>query len=322
MAIGFWFIPIVLLLLGGATAFIAWQRARRGSREAGIPVANSRRLTALPAFRRVLARSTTYAIAMATVLVVLLAVTSVAAGRWVYQRVESPEKYNRDIVLCLDISGSMVDYDIEVIDRYIEMIPGFSGERMSLVLWDSTAAQLFPLTDDYAFVEEQLQAVRDGMLGGDGSYWYGTQNGTGASLVGDGLASCALMFDGEQDDGRSRSIILATDNAVNGTPIISLPDAANVAALKSIRVYGLDANTFEDAFADEYRTSVTQNGGQYFKLTDPGSVSGIVDQITTDQTSLMVGAPQILITDRPAGWLIAMFIGLAVLIVLAWRLRL
>nr|WP_276509213.1 VWA domain-containing protein [Pseudoclavibacter chungangensis] len=224
--------------------------------------------------------------------------------------------------MCLDISGSMVDYDVEVIDRYIEMLPGFSGERMSLVLWDATAAQVFPLTDDYAFVEEQLAAVRDGMTSYSDSYSYGTRNGNGASLVGDGLASCALMFDGEAEDGRSRSIILATDNAVNGTPLVTVPDAAAIAASRNVRVYGLDANAYEDAFSDEYRTSILQNGGQYFKLSDPEAVPGIVDQITSDQTSLMLGAPQILITDRPASWLIAMLVAFSALLVLLWRLRL
>lgn len=323
MAIAFWWIPLVLVALALAVGALAWIAVRRRrTRAATIPVANTRRLTELPAFRRVVNRATVLSSIAAVALAALLVVTAVAAGRWVYQRVETPEKFNRDIVLCLDISGSMVDFDIEVIDRYIEMLPGFSGERMSLVLWDSTAAQIFPLTDDYDFVEEQLQEVRDGMLDFDGTYWYGTQNGSGASLVGDGLASCALMFDGEATDGRSRSIILATDNAVNGTPLVTVPDAAAIAASKNIRIYGLDANAYEDAFSDEYRTSILQNDGQYFKLSDPGAVPGIVDQITSDQTSLMLGAPQILITDRPASWLIAMLIAFSTLLVLLWRLRL
>lgn len=322
MAIAYWWLTIVLLAAAVAVGLIAWRTARRHRVGRTVPVGHTRRLTDLPAFRRALGRSTGLVSVAAGVLVVLLVVTSITAGRWVYQRIETPEKYNRDIVLCLDVSGSMIDYDVQVIDRYLEMIPGFSGERMSLVLWDSTAAQVFPLTDDYTFVEEQLKTARNGMLGGDGSYWYGTRNGPGASLIGDGLASCALMFDGEVDDGRSRSIILATDNAVNGSPIITLPDAAKLAEQKNIRVYGLDANTFEDAYADEYRTSVEQHDGQYFKLTDPGSVPGIVDQITSDQTSIMQGAPQILITDRPGSWLIAMLVGLTALLLLAWRARL
>lgn len=321
MAVAFWGITLGLLVLGIALGLAAWftGRGRTGART---PIANSHRVTRLSAYRRAIARATAMLTIAAVALGVLFATSAVASGRWIYQRIETPEKFNRDIVLCLDVSGSMVDYDMQVIDRYLEMIGGFDGERMALMLWDSTAVQVFPLTDDYPFVETQLREVRDSMASFTGDYSYGTQNAPGASLIGDGLASCALAFDGDTEDGRSRSIILATDNAVNGSPIVSLPAAAAFAQSQHVKVYGLDANEFEDAFSDEYRTSVLRNGGLYYKLTDPSSVKGIVDQITTDQTSAMQGAPQVLIVDRPAGWLIAMLVAFAVYVVVAWRIRL
>ena len=322
MALAFWWLTIGLVLLAIAVGVVAWLRLRGGRAQGRVPVANSARLTRLPAYRRAIARATAMLAVAAVALSVLLVSGAVASGRWIYQRIETPEKFNRDIVLCLDVSGSMVDYDVQVIDRYLEMLPGFGGERMSLMLWDSTAVQIFPLTDDYAFVEQQLTQVRDSMRTLSGDYYYGTQNAPGASLVGDGLASCALAFDGDTEDGRSRSIIFATDNAVNGSQLISLPDAASYAHAQRIKVYGLDANQYEDAFADEYRTAVLGNGGLYYKLTDAASVKGIVDQITSDQTSIIKGAPQVLIVDRPAGWLIAMFVAFAVYVVIAWRVRL
>ena len=198
MAIAMWWISLSLIVVAAAVAGVAWWRSRKRGQSGAIPVANSRRLTKLPAYRRALVRYSSLMTAVGVVLAILLAVTSVAAGRWVYQRVESPEKFNRDIVLCLDISGSMVDYDVEVLDRYLEMLPGFDGERMSLMLWDATAVQLFPLTDDYAFVETQLQQVRDEMESASGgsnieySFAQGTQGAAGASLVGDGLAERGL----------------------------------------------------------------------------------------------------------------------------------
>ncbi|GGA58822.1 hypothetical protein GCM10011490_05980 [Pseudoclavibacter endophyticus] len=329
MAIAFWYVTVGLLALAAAVGLAAWFLRRRKATTARIPVANSERLTRLPSYRRALMRATAMLSVAAVALAVVLVTTAVASGRWIYQQIETPEKFNRDIVLCLDISGSMIDYDVEVIDRYLEMLPGFDGERMALMLWDSTAAEVFPLTDDYAFVETQLTEVRDQMaaasgagIGGSDTFTYGTQNAPGASLVGDGLASCVLAFDGDTEDGRSRSVIFATDNAVNGSPIISLPDAASFAQSQEVKVYGLDANTYEDAFADEYRTAVVQNGGLYYKLTDTASVKGIVDEITSDQTSLMQGAPQVLVVDRPAGWLIIMLVGFTVYLVIVWRVRL
>ena len=37
----------------------------------------------------------------------------------------------------------------------------FHGERIALVVWDSSAAQVFPLNDDYQYVEEKLASVQD-----------------------------------------------------------------------------------------------------------------------------------------------------------------
>lgn len=321
MALGYWFVSLGLALLAIAVIALARFLPRREA-ERRVPVAHSQRLTQLASYRRALSRHVAMLVVSCIVLGVLLSATAVAAGRWIYQRVETPEKYNRDIVLCLDVSRSMLEYDVEVIDRYLEMLPGFSGERMALMLWDSTAVQVFPLTDDYDFVEQQLIEARDGMELEEGSFEYGTANAPGASLVGDGLASCTLLFDGQRkDDGRSRSIILATDNQVQGSQTISLPDAAAYAGSQEIKVYGLDPNTMEDPFADEFRTSIVGSGGLYYKLADPQAVPGIVDEITSDQTSVVLGAPQLLIVDRPAAWLIAMLTCFAILLGLAWRMR-
>ncbi len=320
-----WWLTAGLILAAAVVGVVAWTRSRRARPQHARPIANSHRLTRIPGYRRSLKRSSLQASLALVTLSVLVVLAAIGSGRWIYQRVEQPEKFNRDIVLCLDVSGSMVDYDVQVIQRYLEMLPGFQGERISLVLWDATAVPVFPLTDDYDFVNDQLKLVADSMesYGSVGSeYFAGTRNSGGASLVGDGLASCALMFGETTDDGRSRSIIFATDNAVNGDALMSLPEAAALTKERKITVYGLDANEFEDAFADEYRVQIEQNGGKYFKLSDESSISAIVDDITSEQTSIIRGAPIVLITDRPAGWLIAILGVLVGYLVLAWRLKL
>lgn len=325
MALGIWWLTALLIIAAIVLGFFAWRRARKTGSEHGRPVANSHRLTRIPGYRRAVKRSSLRALLTLATLAAVITLSAIGSGRWIYQRVEQPEKFNRDIVLCLDVSGSMVDYDVQVIGRYLEMLPGFQGERLSLVLWDASAVPVFPLTDDYDFVEEQLKLVSDSMdsHGKVGSeYFAGTRNGSGASLVGDGLASCALMFGETADDGRSRSIIFATDNAVNGDALMSLPEAAALTKERKITVYGLDANEHEDAFADEYRVQIEQHGGKYFKLSDESSISAIVDDITSEQTSIIRGAPIVLITDRPAGWLIAILLTLTGYLVLAWRLKL
>lgn len=333
MELKYWWLPLVVFaLLIAAVVFALLVRRRRPG---GVPVAHSERLTALPGYRRAVSRARVLGILVGGVVTVALVVSTLATARWVYTRVVVPEKYNRDIVLCLDVSGSMTEYDAKVIDRYLQMLPGFNGERMSLVLWNSSPAAVFPLTDDYAFVKTQLEQVRDAMVRNDNSavYTAGTLNRPGASLVGDGLASCVLQFpiaedvgSGAQpgavrDDGRSRSIILATDNVINGSPTVSFAQAAKFAADNFISVYGLDANEFPDAYADEYRTLMQQNGWQYFPLTADNSVSEIVDAITSDQTNTIRGAAQLFVVDRPEVWLWAMLVMVPLVLVCVRRLR-
>lgn len=330
MALAFWWLPflvasVVVLLLG--LAFV--RLPKRGNRD--LPIANSLRLTRLPAYVLALDRATLLAILSGVVLIALIGVTTMAGARWVYTQVETPEKYNRDIVLCLDVSGSMVDFDAEVIDRYLEMLPGFEGERMSLVLWNSSAVPVFPLTDDYRFVEDQLIKVRDAMRTGFDSSYYdvGTLNKPGASLVGDGLAACVMQFEGASpsagnepvDDGRSRSVILATDNVVNGTQTVSLPQAAAYAQAHNVSLYALDANNLGDAYAAEYETVVEEHGGTYYELDNPTAVDEIVDVITSDQTNRILGAPQLLVIDRPETWLWWMLALVPVYLLAVGRLR-
>lgn len=332
MALALWWIPLIVIaaIIVIATAVLVTLRAR--PRRDGVAIANSERLTELPIYRRALDRAS-WRLALAGLLVVaLVAVLTMAGSRWVYTKVVTPEKLNRDIVLCLDVSGSMVDYDAKVLDRYLEMLPGFDGERMSLVLWNSSAVPVFPLTDDYAFVEAQLTQIRDAMVGGGRSEYYdsGTLRAPGASLVGDGLAACVMQFEGAApsateppvDDGRSRSIILATDNVVNGAQSISLPEAVAYANRNFITIYGLDANEYDDAYAREYRTTVEGVGGHYYELTDGTSVDEIVDTITSEQTSRVEGAPQLFVIDRPETWLWGAFalVGAFLLAARRWRL--
>lgn len=56
---------------------------------------------------------------------------------------------SRDVVLCLDVSGSTLPYDREVIDTYRDLVSHFQGERIGMSIFNSTSRTVFPLTDDY-----------------------------------------------------------------------------------------------------------------------------------------------------------------------------
>jgi hypothetical protein len=236
-----------------------------------------------------------------------------------------PELSNRDIVLCLDVSGSMVDYDKEVLGVFGDLAKEFTGERISLVVFNASAVTRFPLTSDYDYIAAQLDELTAEFDADDNEFYRGTLFGNGSSLVGDGLASCAVRFD-SPDAERSRSVILVTDNLVAGEPIFTLSEAGDLATERGVRVYGInpgdtDAKAYMQDLATEFKAVVEQTGGGYYALQDPDAIASIVSEITAQQAAAMDGEPELLLTDQPGPLVLLAFLGLAGFFVLVWRVR-
>lgn len=296
--------PAVLavgLLLVAAGALVVYRlRVRRAAR-AGAAVANSRALTELPEFRRAL-RVHRIRMGVLTGSAALLACAALlGAARPLDTTVDKPQTRSRDIMLCLDISGSMAAYDAELVATFKTLVGSFEGERVGLVIFNSSAATVFPLTDDYDFINDELDTAADA-LGGDPdqeSFFAGTFNGRGTSLIGDGLATCVSSFD-RVDLQRARSVVFATDNHVAGRPLIEVPEAGELAKAKGVRVYGL--NPEEDGPDDEaaeMREVVTGTGGRYYPMSDPSAVKGIVDAVQAQEATIIDSAARALYSDNP-----------------------
>ena len=67
-----------------------------------------------------------------SVLVLALALAIVLVARPSQVDAGDERASSRDIVLCLDVSGSTLPYDREVIDTYLELVKHFEGERIGL----------------------------------------------------------------------------------------------------------------------------------------------------------------------------------------------
>jgi Ca-activated chloride channel homolog len=298
----------------------------RAARRRAAPVAHSDRLTSLPRFRSVLANYRALLAGLLVAVILAALAVGIVASRPVSSTLTHSETYSRDIVLCLDVSGSMVDYDALIVEAFERLVDEFDGERIALVLWNSSSAQVFPLTDDYDYLATQLATVRESMEGSFDSsssynYWNGTLVADGASLIGDGLASCVLRFD-RLDSERSRTIVLATDNVINGEPLLTFEEAADFAIDRDVRVFGI--NPLENSApreAEEFERLVEKTHGGYYTLDDPDAVSGIVDGVLEEQATAFDSTPKLEFTDVPGaalGWGVLAFL---VLLVVGWRVR-
>jgi len=329
----FWWVPLVALVVVGVAAwlYLRWRRRERARlRRLGTPVAHSERLTGLPVYRRLVRR---YRALLAVALVGVVALSGIGvllASRVSSTEVVEPQSYKRDVILCLDVSGSMTEVDAQIVDTFAQLAQGLDGERIGLSLFDSSSVTAFPLTDDYDFVTEQLEQYRASFdsAGEDGTrYWSGTDLGQGASLIGDGLASCVLGFDGGSESTRPKSVVLATDNYVNGQALLTLQEAGDLAAERDVRVYALNpADYSTDAVADEVagelRDVAEATGGEYYPLEASTTVADVIERIDEREAGLFTGARRLVVTDHPQGLAVAALLVALGSFALLWRVRL
>ncbi|MEW9873958.1 VWA domain-containing protein [Arthrobacter sp. HS15c] len=332
-----WLLPVAAASAAGA-GWLVFRRGARGNARRR-PVANADRLTSLPEYQAAVRRYRRWLAVAALAAVTLLTSAAIAAARPVDLATIRPEQHNRDIVLCLDASGSMSSADAAVVDVFSKLAADFDGERIGLTIFDSSAVQVFPLTDDYSYVQEQLKMAKDAFNGEPGSSGFldGTWNGRGSSLIGDGLASCVESFpatDGTLQDGtaaqdrapRSRSVVLATDNFLSGVPIFTLDQAGALAQERDVRVYALNPGDFDYGTAAGQpgallRAAAEATGGAYYPLDSPDAVAGIVRDVQATEAAAIQGAPRAVVTDRPDVPLAVALLSGLVLAGATWRLR-
>lgn len=287
-------------------------------------VARAERLRALPTFRQALNRRVLALSAVLLLGVVAALSAGVIAARPMSSQTIQPVNTSRDIMLCLDVSGSMSEVDVEVLSVFEDLLDDFEGERIGLTIFNSSPVQIFPLTDDYDFIRGHLQSIRESFDYTDQvpEHWVGTLNGNGASLIGDGLAACTMAFD-HPDDERSRSIIFATDNEINGASIVTLDEAAAYADSIGVRVFALNPVAGkDDAVSAELAKAAEVTGGAAYGLRDTTTVSDIVTQVQEQEATELKGQAQVVWTDTPNLWIVVLLISMLSFLVVLWRVRL
>lgn len=322
MTLNIWWMPLVALgVLVAAVAVGAVIGIRSGRRAYARPaalVSRAERLRALPSFRAAVRRRTALLSGIVALGAIAVLLGGVVAARPMAPKTVQPVNASRDIMLCLDVSGSMSDVDVEVLSVFEELLKGFEGERIGLTIFNSSPVQVFPLTDDYAFVKEQLQNVRGSFDYVDETpeHWVGTLNGPGASLIGDGLAACTMRFD-HQDDERSRSVILATDNELAGASILTLDEAAQYAKAQRVRVFALNPVQGKDAqVSAQLADAAALTGGQSYALRATTTVGDIIAEIQKQEATTLKGQAQVILVDSPNLWISLMLVAVLGFVVL------
>ncbi len=205
-----------------------------------------------------------------------------------YERLEINEGAGIDIMLCLDVSGSMLarDFSPNRLQASIQVAKEFvrqrKGDRIGLVIFAGQSLGLAPLTTDNQAVWMQLDKLNYGLL----------QDGT---AIGSGLASAVDKLSASET--ASRVIILLTDGENTGG--MDPAHAKLIAIDNNVTVYTIAMGT--TGFADmpyrrqdgrtvyrQEKVSIDERllgdiavstGGQYFRATDTKALQKIYEDI-------------------------------------------
>jgi Ca-activated chloride channel family protein len=193
-----------------------------------------------------------------------------------------------DIMLCLDISGSMLAQDFtpsrmeaakSVAGDFIDNRP---TDRIGLVIFSGESFTMCPLTTDRSVLKAQLNNVQSGLL----------EDGT---AIGSGLATGVDRL--RSSPSKSKVIILLTDGENNGG-LIDPNSAKEIAKSVGVRVYTVGMGTEgyapvpvqtangvvmqrEKVNIDEkLLTQIAQEtGGKYYRAKDNESLRSIYNEI-------------------------------------------
>jgi Ca-activated chloride channel family protein len=203
-----------------------------------------------------------------------------------------------DIVISLDVSGSMLAKDFKP-DRLeaskdiaAEFINNRPNDRIGLVIFSATSFTQCPLTTDHAALINLFKGVKYGFL----------EDGT---ALGDGLSTAVLRI--KESKAKSKVIILLTDG-VNNSGSIDPLTAAEIAKTYGIRVYTIGVGTIGQApypvqtpFGTQLQMMKVEidepvlkqiantTGGQYFRATSNDKLRQIYKEIDQmEKTKILV----------------------------------
>jgi hypothetical protein len=242
----------------------------------------------------------------------------------------------------MDVSTSLLDVNGKIVDRMKELVQGLEGDRFGIMIFNTAPVLLVPLTDDYDFILETLENLKNGFRSfwlKDGDYYYYVgdpanyylQGGVvynhedrGSSLIGDGLAACVFSFPNPEEE-RTRVIILSTDNQLEGEPIITLPQAAALAKDKKITIYGIAPSTLgatDASIKTEFQEAVKITGGALYIESHNTKISYIISEIDKKEKNIRLVHMDVKYVDKPTAVFFALTATLLLLFVLTRKVKL
>ncbi|MGV8962671.1 MAG: vWA domain-containing protein [Candidatus Saccharimonadaceae bacterium] len=276
--------PIYLYLLLLLIPLIAWYVIKLSRMQAHFRLASTNAFQRMPRSFKVYMRHLPFllrVIAIALIIIVLARPQSI--NQW-----QETESQGIDIVLAIDISGSMLAQDLSpdrltaAIKVASEFVTDRPNDKIGLVIFAGESFTQCPLTTDHKVLLNLLNEVKFGMV----------EDGTAIGL---GLANSVNRL--KDSKSQSKVVILLTDGTNNRGQIAPLT-AADLARSYGIRVYTIGVGTqgmaptpvqtpfgirIQNVEVDIDEKTLTEiasiTGGQYFRAEDNIGLSNIYEEI-------------------------------------------
>lgn len=261
----------------------------------------------------------------------LLFCLAASRPQWLGEPVQPPQS-GRDLLLAVDLSGSMAEQDMRLGGRRVDRLTAVKavlgdflerrqGDRVGLLLFGRQAYVITPLTPDRQSVRQQLDDSVIGMAGRE------TAIGDAVALAVKRLRERAGDPEASGQPASQRVLILLTDG-VNTAGVIDPDRALELARGEGVRIYtvgfggggggggglfGLGSgNEIDEAMLNRL---AAETGGRYFRAMNTAELAGIYSEIDAiepvDQAALPV---------RPRHDLYPWPLASALMILLAWTI--
>lgn len=308
-------IYILIAAVAGLVIFLFLHHKKRIEYDGGRKLAATEYLNKIPYYQTKLRQYKLLSAAAMGCGLVAFVCAGILVSRPYIEQIHTEQQYSRDIILCIDISTSVDNLNMNLCSELKETVEQLKGDRFGIVIFNTTSVVLCPLTDDYEYVLNELDHIESALktrLKDDFTYddyedLIYLQSGTligsddrGSSLIADGLAAAAFDFTNEEEE-RSRFIIFSTDNEPYGESYVTLQEAADICTEKGIIVYGIGTKEMTDYDMEEMKTAVESTGGLFFLEEESGSINGIVNRINASQRTHMDGDVYVTRIDSFAG---------------------
>jgi Ca-activated chloride channel family protein len=253
----------------------------------------------------------------------VLLVLAAARPQWLGEPISMPLS-GRDLMLAVDVSGSMQQEDYRLGNRAVNrldvvkavagrFIERRQGDRLGLILFGSRAYLQTPLTYDRDTVRAMLGEAVIGLAGRE-------------TAMGDAIALAVKRLRQQPED--NRVLIVLTDGANTAGNIAPL-DAARLAAQANVRVYtigigggpvgvrgpfGMLMQQGSDLDPATLQAIAQETGGRYFQATDTDQLEQVYDELDRLEPSVRDSRsyrPMRALFVWPAGLALLISLGLA-----------